>query len=121
MHIVSVSDDKTVRIWNMATGECEAQLNGDTFFPSISDHSQLPSLSTILDGVFIHYHAFDQLHPTLQLSILQVHQDIILNTMNLHKIWIPPPFHNPTSICYHFSKICLGYATGEILLLEFQC
>jgi WD40 repeat protein len=29
MHIVSASKDNTVRIWNIATGECEAELKGD--------------------------------------------------------------------------------------------
>ena len=28
MHIVSASDDHTIRIWNTATGKCEVELKG---------------------------------------------------------------------------------------------
>ncbi|KAF8799484.1 WD40 repeat-like protein [Phlegmacium glaucopus] len=120
MHIVSASSDKTARVWNTATGECEAELNGHMSVPSISDNSQLPGLSLIPHGIYIHHHARGQLQPSLQLSFLDIYQNIIFHTMN-YKIWIPSPFCNPTSVSYHLSKICLGYGTGEILLLEFQC
>ncbi|KAF8799989.1 WD40 repeat-like protein, partial [Phlegmacium glaucopus] len=118
MHIVSASEDNTARIWNTATEKCEAVLNGHTSLPSMSDHSQLPDLPSIPDGVFIHHHVHGRLQLSLQASFLQIYQDKISHTMNLHKIWIPSPFRNPISVSYHLSKICLGYSNGEILLLE---
>ncbi|KAF8809961.1 hypothetical protein BYT27DRAFT_7337039 [Phlegmacium glaucopus] len=118
MHIVSASYDKTARIWNTATGECEAELNEYTFVPCLSDNCPLPILSSIPNGVFIHHDADDQIYPSLQLSFLAIYQGIIFHTMNLHKIWIPPPYCKPISVSYHLSKICLGYGTGELLLLE---
>ncbi|KAF8799974.1 WD40 repeat-like protein, partial [Phlegmacium glaucopus] len=118
LHIVSASDDDTVRIWNTATGECEAVLNGHTSVLYMSDQSQLPNLPSIPNGVFIHHYTLSRLYPSLQFSFLDIHQDMIYHTMNPHKIWIPPPFHRPVSVSYHSSKMCLGYATGEVLLLE---
>ncbi|KAF8815108.1 hypothetical protein BYT27DRAFT_7334103 [Phlegmacium glaucopus] len=120
MHIVSTSDDNKVWIWNTATGECEAELNGHMYIPSISDNSQLPGSSSIPDGIYIHHHAHGQLHASIQLSFLDIYQDTIFHTLNHSKIWIASPFHQPTSVSYHLSKICLGYATGKILLLEFK-
>ncbi|KAF8816507.1 WD40 repeat-like protein [Phlegmacium glaucopus] len=140
MHIVSASDDKTARIWNTATGECEAELKGhlgsvgSAIFSSdsmcvvsASDDKTVRIwntatgefvLSSIPDGVFIHHHADGKIHPSLQLSFLNIYQDTIFHTINLHNIWIPSPFRKPTCVSYHSSKICLGYGTGEILLLE---
>ncbi|KAF8812185.1 WD40 repeat-like protein [Phlegmacium glaucopus] len=117
IHVVSASFDDTVRIWNTATGECEAVLNVNMFLPSMSDNSQLPGLSSIPDGIFIHHYADGQLFPSLQLSFLDIYQDMIFHTMK-YKIWIPSTFCKPTSVSYHLSKICLGYGTGEVLVLE---
>ncbi|KAF8802699.1 WD40 repeat-like protein [Phlegmacium glaucopus] len=121
MYIVSASSDNTARIWNIATGEHEAEPNGHMYVQSISDNSQLPHLSSIPEGIYIHHNAHGQLHPSLQLSFLDIYDDMIFHTTMNYKIWIPPLFRNPTSVSYHLSKICLGYGTGEILLLEFQC
>ncbi|KAF8799962.1 WD40 repeat-like protein [Phlegmacium glaucopus] len=118
MHIVSASDDHTVRIWNTATGECDAELNEQTYVLCMSKYTQLPGLPFIPDGVFIQRHASGLLHPSLRPSFLQMYQNTIFHTRNLHKIWIPSRFCNPTSISHRLSKICLGYATGEILVLE---
>ncbi|KAF8812172.1 WD40 repeat-like protein, partial [Phlegmacium glaucopus] len=117
MHIVSASHDNTARIWNTATGECEAELNGDMSYLFTFDSSQLPSLTPIHNGIYIRHHAHNRLCPSVQLSFLDTYQDTIFHTMN-HKICIPSPFCKPTSVSYHLSKICFGYGTGEILLLE---
>ncbi|KAF8810731.1 hypothetical protein BYT27DRAFT_7336562 [Phlegmacium glaucopus] len=91
MHIVSSSSDNTARIWNTATGECEAELNGDMFLLSMSDTSQLSGLSSIPNGIYIHHDAYGRLYPSLQLSFLDIYQDMIFHTME-HKICIPSPF-----------------------------
>ncbi|KAF8800338.1 WD40 repeat-like protein [Phlegmacium glaucopus] len=119
MHIVSASDDYTACIWNATTGECEAVWRGHTYSPSLSD--QVPIVTPIPDGVFAHRNSKDIFHVTLQPSFLDIYNDTIFHTINLHKIWIPPLFHKPSSISHCLSKICLGYESGEILVLEYQC
>ncbi|KAF8800341.1 WD40 repeat-like protein [Phlegmacium glaucopus] len=118
MHVVSASDDYTARLWNATTGECEAVLEGHTSIPSLSDNSQVPFASSIPDGVFTHSNSIGKFHVSLQPSFLDIYNDTIFHTISLHKIWIPPPFRKPSSISCYLSKICLGYESGEILVLE---
>ena len=109
---MSASHDNTARIWDAATGKCEVVWEGHTFIPSLPDNRQFP------DGVFISS-GFEGLKSvSFQPSFLDICNDIIFHTINLHKICVPPPFRNPTTITYYLSKICLGYASGEVLLLE---
>ncbi|KAF8804789.1 WD40 repeat-like protein [Phlegmacium glaucopus] len=112
MHIVSACNDHTTRMWNTATGECETELKGHL--------DCIKSAVFSSDGVFVHT-AFDgQLHVSSQLSSLDIYKDTIFHTISLQNIRVPPPFQKPSAIEYHLSKICLGYTSGEILLLEFQ-
>lgn len=108
IHIVSASHDKTVRIWNIATGECEVVLEGYTSIPSLPDNRQLPLALPIPDGVFIHRDFKGRVSVSVSSQ----------PSINLHKIFVPPPFHNPLTITCYLSKICLGYASGDVLLLE---
>ena len=91
------------------------------FVPSYSYDTQLSVLSPLPNGVFAYYKSA-LVSPNIclssQLSFLGISQDSIFHTKNLQRIWIPPPFCNPTSICYHLSKICPGYGSGEVLVLE---
>ena len=115
IHIVS-TDDKTARVWNSITGECEVVWKGHTSIQSLLDNRPL-GLS-IPDGVFIHCNFKGQISVSSQPSFLEIDNNTIFHTINLHKIFVPPPFRNPTTITYYLSKICLGYASGEILVLE---
>ena len=115
MHIVSASNDNTARIWNTITGECEVVWEGHTSIPPLPDNRQL----LIPDGVFIHNDFDGKISVSNQPSLLGIYNNAIFHTTNLHeKIWVPPSFRNPTTITYYLSKICLGYVSGEILLLE---
>ena len=107
MHVVSVADDHTARIWNTATGECRHSL-------SLSANSQLSIVLPIF-GLYIHNRKF---YPRLQLSFLDMHGHTIFHTINSQTLNIPPPFCRPTCVSYHLSKICLGYGSGEVLLLQ---
>ncbi|KAF8800088.1 WD40 repeat-like protein [Phlegmacium glaucopus] len=120
-HVVSASYDKTARIWNTATGDCEAVWHGHTSISLLSDNSQLPVVSSIPDGVFACSDSEAQIHVSLQPSFLHMNNGTIFHDINLHTIWIPSPFHYPSYISYYLSKICLGYESGEILVLEYQC
>ena len=115
MDIVSASDDNTARIWNAITGGCEAALKGHTSIPSLPNNRQLPMIPS---SRFIHSGFDGHISVSSQPSLLDIYNDSIFHTINLHKIWVPPPFRNPSSIAYNLSKICLGYPSGEILLLE---
>ena len=109
MHIVSASMDNTARIWNTVTGECEAELNA----PYISENTQLSAI-----GVFIRNHWDGEICLSHQLSFLDIYEDTIFHTKNLQKLSIPPPFCMPVCISHHLSKICLGYGSGDILVLK---
>jgi WD40 repeat protein len=117
MHVVSASDDSTARIWNMITRECEAvwKLDEHTSILSLHDKRQL---FPIPDGVFIHSDFEGLISASSQPSLLNIYNNSIFHTINLHKICAPPPYRNPSTITYYLSKICLGYPSGEILLLE---
>jgi len=121
MHIVSVCQDNTVQIWNMATAECEEERSALPTYTSLlssPDNSKLPVASSIPNGVFIHHDHNNQIQVSLELSFLNIYKDIIFHTKNLHKLCIPPHFRKPSSIGYHLSKICLGHGSGQFLLLE---
>ncbi|KAF8799470.1 WD40 repeat-like protein [Phlegmacium glaucopus] len=107
MNIVSASSDHTVCIWNTATGECEAELQGYTSVLSSSDNT---------DFIWKNPHGVDL---SSQPPFLAISENAIFHTKNLQRIWIPPPFHKPHIISQHLSKICLGYASGDVLVLEF--
>jgi WD40 repeat protein len=105
IYIASVCTNYTVRIWNTVTGECEAELN-----PSyMSENTQLSAI-----GVFNQNHN-KEICPLLQLSS---YEDNIFHTETLQKISIPHPFRMPVCISHHLSKICLGYGSGDIMVLE---
>ena len=108
MHVVTASDDHTTWIWNTATGECEAELNAD-------DHT---FLSSLLPGVFILTDSHGAIDLSLQPSFLDIHEDTIFHVVNHQKLWITSPFRQPSCIGHYLSKICLGYHSGQILLLE---
>ncbi|KAF8813486.1 WD40 repeat-like protein [Phlegmacium glaucopus] len=119
MYIVSASDDHTVRIWNMATGNCEAELKGHSdWVRSAVFSSDVPVFPSIPDNVFTHSYFDRKDDVSSKPSFLEIYTDTVFHTVNLHKIWIPPPFRKPSSISCHSSKICLGYTSGELLLLE---
>ncbi|KAF8815243.1 WD40 repeat-like protein, partial [Phlegmacium glaucopus] len=118
MHIVSTSDDYTASTWNATTGQCEAVWKGHTSVPSLSDNSYLSIVSSLPEGVFTHRNSTGKFHVSLQPSFLDIYKDTIFHTINFHKILIPPPFQKPSCISCHLSKICLGYQSGEILILE---
>ncbi|KAF8811648.1 WD40 repeat-like protein [Phlegmacium glaucopus] len=119
MHIVSTSYDHTARIWNTATGECEAELKKDTFVISSSDNTQLHVVLPLPDGVFTWTDSYGQIHLSAQPSFLRISENTIFHTRNLQRIWLPPPFCKPLTVSPHLSKICLGYKSGETLVLEF--
>ena len=110
MHIVSASDDHTARIWNTDTAECKHSL-------SLSGNSQISIVLPIF-GVYIHHDSYDGIYPTRQLSFLDMHEHTIFHTINFQTLNIPPPFCMPTCVSYHLSKICLGYRSGKVLLLQ---
>ena len=121
IHIIFACQNNTVQIWNMATEEYEEEMSAlptHTSLLSLSDNSTSPTASSIPIGVFIHHDHNSQIQVSLESSFLDVYKDIIFHTKNLHKIWIPPPFCKPSPIGYHLSKICLGYRSGQVLLLE---
>jgi WD40 repeat protein len=107
MHIVSVSLDNTAQIWNTVTGECEIVWEGHTSIPSILDRKQLPLVLPIPDGVFIHNNFYGQMSVSFQPSLLDIYNNTIFHTINFHKICVPPPFCNPSTITCYLSKICL--------------
>ena len=101
----------TIRIWNTATGDCQAELN---YHPD-SIHSAIFSSY----GVFIsHSGAFNQIHLSLQPSFLDMYKDTLTHTKNLQKIWNPPVFWYPQRVDHHLSRICLIYGSGDIFILE---
>ena len=107
MHIVSISNGWIAQIWNIVTGECEAELKP----PYIYD-TQLSAV-----GVFIQNNCFG-VCLSYQLSFFNIYEDNIFHTKNLQKISIPHPFHKPVCTSHHLSKLCLGYDSGEIMVLE---
>ncbi|KAF8814843.1 hypothetical protein BYT27DRAFT_7205827 [Phlegmacium glaucopus] len=119
MHIVSASSDHTARIWNTATGECEAVLTGYSSIPSSSNDTQLHVVSPLPDGVFIWRDSYGNIHLSYQPSFLAISENTIFHTKNLQHIWIPPPFCKPLIMVQYLSKVFLGYTSGEVLVLEF--
>ncbi|KAF8806009.1 hypothetical protein BYT27DRAFT_7191306 [Phlegmacium glaucopus] len=119
MHIVTVSYDSTARIWNTATGECEAEMMGHTFVLSSSNNVQLLVVSPLPHGVFMYKNSYGHIYISSQPSFLEISENTIFHTNNLQKIWIPPPFCDPSTISCHLSKICLAYGSGEVCILEF--
>ena len=109
LHIVAASSDHTAWIWNTVTRECEAKLN----LSYMSENTQLSAT-----GVFIRNIGKAGIALSRQPSFLDTYEDTIFHTRNHQKISIPHPFCKPVCISYHLSKICLGYGSGEILVLE---
>ncbi|KAF8805329.1 hypothetical protein BYT27DRAFT_7193065 [Phlegmacium glaucopus] len=116
MHIVSVCSDHSVWIWNVATRACEV---GYTPVPSSSDNTQFNVVSPLPDGVFTWRDSHGDIYLSSQPSFLAISENTIFHTKNLQRIVIPPPFCKPSIISRHLSKICLGYSSGEVLVLEF--
>ena len=108
MYIVSASRNNA-KIWNAITGECEAELNP----PFMSENTQLSAT-----GVFIRNHWDGKICLSHQLSFLDIYEDTIFHTKNLQKLSIPPPFCMPFCVSHHLSQICLGYESGDILVLK---
>ena len=110
LHIVSASDNHTAQIWSTDRGECKHSL-------SLSANHQLPVILSNF-GVYVHHDSYGGIYPTLQLSFLDMHGCTIFHPPNSQTLNIPPPFCGPTCVSYHLSKICLGYGSGEVLLLQ---
>ncbi|KAF8800169.1 WD40 repeat-like protein [Phlegmacium glaucopus] len=119
MHIVSAFSDHTVRVWDRVTGKFGAVLKGHNFIPSLTNNTQSLAVSSLPNGVFMYNGSDGHIHLSLQSSSLDIIGDIIFHTKTLQRIWIPPLFHKPKCISHHLSKICLGYGSGEVLVLEY--
>ncbi|KAF8803111.1 WD40 repeat-like protein [Phlegmacium glaucopus] len=111
-HVVSGSFDRSVRIWNTVTG----------------DFKFLAERVTLSDGSEVHHRPPACLTPSLGLqppskphSLYSVSTDRhwILSS-DVQKCWIPPRYRGYVAVDHHMAQLCLGYPSGEVLLLKLQ-
>jgi WD40 repeat protein len=88
-HVISGSYDKTVRIWNATTGEAE-------------ELAQTPQ---------------DSAHTSITM-FLSADNSWILNTGSLPSLSIPPPFRGYSVYNLSESKVCFGYSSGKVIILN---
>ena len=147
--VVSGSEDNTVRIWNVATGESEAELKGHSgrvssvvFSP---DGSHVVSgsedntvriwtiatgLSTVLadrallqDGIYV-YHRPRGFHispPLLSTETPSIHLDSpwIVHTGLGLRCWLPPRYRNIQTTTSRITMFCIGLKSGIVLAVKF--
>ena len=150
-HVVSGSGDNTVRIWNAATGESEAELKGHSswvnsvvFSPdgsrvvSGSDDNTVriwnisTGISTICadrallqDGIYVHHRprAFHISPPLLSTETPSIHLDSpwIIHAESGLRCWLPPQYRNIQTTASHTTSFCIGLKSGEVLAVKFCC
>ncbi|KAF2022438.1 hypothetical protein EK21DRAFT_83384, partial [Setomelanomma holmii] len=117
--VASASGDKTVRLWEAATGTCRSTLKG------ISAYIQDMTFSS--DGQVLHTNAGDiSLSPLLivlsshwqqqQSSNILVQDQWVLRNQQRF-LWLPSEYRTyPTTV--HTNMICLGLLSGRVVLLK---
>ncbi|KAF7344134.1 Mycorrhiza-induced WD40-repeat domain protein [Mycena venus] len=107
--VIPGSDDRTIRIWNPAE---KSSFIMDTFGLKLPDSTQIHCVG--LGGFHIVYPA-DPLLNTHALSISQGF-DWILGTPR--DCWIPPHYRDSRSMAISRDRVCFGYLTGRVIILN---
>jgi WD40 repeat protein len=117
--VASASWDKTVRLWEAATGTCRSTLEGH--YDSISD------MTFSSDGQVFHTNAGDiSLSPLLitlsspwqqeqSANILVQDQWVLRNQQRF--LWLPSEYRTFRTAVYT-NEVCLGLSSGRVVLLK---
>jgi WD40 repeat protein len=117
--VASASRDKTVRLWEAATGTCRSTLEGH--YDSISD------MTFSSDGQVLHTNAGDiSLSPLLitlsspwqqeqSANILVQDQWVLRNQQRF--LWLPSEYRTFRTAVYT-NEVCLGLSSGRVVLLK---
>jgi WD40 repeat protein len=111
--VVSGSNDNTVQIWNMMTGE--SQLMTTTAI-------------TLLDASMVHKAQNGKFHifypgqqPTHSIhALLSISDDGQWIVGVLHDCWIPYHDRNFRSSSFFGDRVCLGYNSGHMVILDMK-
>jgi hypothetical protein len=118
--VASASRDKTVRVWETATGICRSVLD--------SPSPYIDELTFSLDGNALHTERGDVLLPAeLKLTLLlrpEVHashlsverQWVLHDTQRF--LWLPFEYRYPTAVCK--DMVCLSCWSGRVVLLKLR-
>ncbi|KAF5852409.1 hypothetical protein GGP41_007836 [Bipolaris sorokiniana] len=117
--VASASGDKTVRLWEAATGTCCSTLKSFSQYITYIDFSP--------NGQILHTNQGDiplpqasvgtsLLRPTQQSSYILVQNRWILRNQQRY-LWLPPEYRSyPTTV--REDRACLGLASGRVVLLR---
>jgi WD40 repeat protein len=109
--VVSGSDDRTVRIWNVTTGDSQSIFASDITLP---DGSRVNKTSP---GDFRIFYPLQQPTPSLN-SYTQLSDDGHWIMANLRDCCIPSEYRNFRCSSIWGSRICLGYDSGRVVILD---
>ena len=111
--VVSASDDKTVRIWNVAAGSSQLMSSCDM------NHT-LPNGSVVYRTGIWGFHIIypGQLPTPTTYPALTMSGDQQWIVGPFHDRWIPIHYRNFLSSAFWGNKVCLGYKSGRIVILD---
>jgi WD40 repeat protein len=110
-HIVFGSRDETVRIWNVTTGDSQAIFASDITLP---DGSRVKKTSPRHFRIF---YPLQQPTPSLS-SYTQLSDNGHWIMANLRDCCIPSEYRNFRCSSIWGSRICLGYQSGRVVILD---
>ena len=108
--VVTASDDKTVRIWDVTTSNAQVMTELSITLPDGS------IINKVADAFYIVY-PLQQPTPIIS-PVLSVSEDKQWIVGALHDCWIPSFYRNFTSFSCSGSRLCLGYESGRVVILD---
>jgi WD40 repeat protein len=109
--VLSGSDDKTVRIWNVTTGHSQLMFASHITFPDGS------RVNKSTPGKFHIFYPSQQPTPSLN-SYTQLSDNGHWIMANLRDCCIPSEYRNFFCSSIWGSRICLGYQSGRVVILD---
>ncbi|OCK73594.1 hypothetical protein K432DRAFT_312451, partial [Lepidopterella palustris CBS 459.81] len=123
---VSGSDDKTVRVWDAATGAAVQILETDTIITTLSysrdgsivtDRGQLDAIPFRDDTVLSSASPPPLSRPVTLRPRILVQDEWIVHGEN-RMLWLPPDYR-PHCSAVHGGVVCLGHRSGRVSIFEF--
>ncbi|KAJ7824855.1 hypothetical protein B0H13DRAFT_1736937 [Mycena leptocephala] len=128
--VVSGSEDATARIWDATSGRIQVELNGHT--DSVNSVTFSQDGSRVVSGSHDEtVRIWDAISgemqvmggSSLKLAPLTVHTPHISKDSQWichtdRDCWIPPDYRQPCSMAFFEDRLCFGYSTGRVIILD---